>query len=102
MELHRIEPVPWALVGTSRLVAEAVSGVEGGCGQGPVDEMPGDVGEEEVVVAGVVAEAGEGFFHGQGGPFGEDAFGLFDDDAAVEGAGELFVDDLGFAGGAVL
>jgi hypothetical protein len=34
--------------------------------------------------------------------FGEHAFGLFDDDAAVEGVVELVVEALGLVGGAVL
>ena len=77
-------------------------GIEGGRGEGAVDDVVGDVDQPEVVVAGVVAQRGEGLFHVEAGAFGDHALGLLDDDAAVEGVVELLVDDLGLERGAVL
>ena len=42
----------------------------------------GEVGEAEVVVAGVVAKALEGLIHVEVSGFADLAFGLFDDDPA--------------------
>ena len=52
--------------------------------------------------AGVAAQAVERGGHGELSVLGEDAFGLLDDDAAVECGLELFGDDLSVADGAFL
>jgi hypothetical protein len=52
------------------------------------------------VVAGVVPEGSEGGIHVQAQAFSEFAFGLFDDDPAVEGGLQLLADDFGAAQGA--
>ena len=84
----------------SSATASPVGGI--GAGRGAVDDLEGDVAEASVVGASVGTQAREGVFHVEVMPFGDDALGLFDEDPAVEGAGELFVDDLGGDGGAVL
>ena len=61
-----------------------------------------DVGEAMVVVAGVVAQTGEGLFHVQPLALGDHALGLLDHDATVQGVVELLVDDLGAARRVVL
>ena len=47
-----------------------------------VDHGDGDVGELDVLVAGVEPQRVERCLHGQSAPFREDAFRLFDDDPA--------------------
>lgn len=48
------------------------------------DDCAGDVGEELIVVAGVLAYCREGGVHVEPGTRGEHTFGLLDDDPAVE------------------
>lgn len=60
-----------------------------GGGGAAVDDGGGEFGESVVVVAGVIAEEGEGFVGVDAVAFGKDALGLFDEDAAVEGGLKL-------------
>ena len=60
-------------------------------------ELSGDFGQAQVAGAGVAAQPVERGVHGQAVVLGEHALGLFDDDPAVEGGLELFVDDLAAA-----
>ena len=57
-----------------------------------VDGVVGDVGEAQVVVAGVASEAVERVVDGDAAAFGDHALGLLDDDAARQGGGELGVE----------
>jgi hypothetical protein len=61
-----------------------------------------DVDEEKIVGAGMAAQPREGLLHVESSPLGNDAFGLLDHDAAVEGVVELLDHDVGLYGGAVL
>ncbi len=54
------------------------------------------------MVAGVVAQRGKGLFHGEAQSLGHHAFGLLDNDAAVERHLELLVHELPLERGAVL
>jgi hypothetical protein len=74
-------------------------GSEGGDGEGAVDNVVGDVEQAEVVGAGVVAQCRERLFHVEALALGHHAFGLLDDDAAVEGVVQLFVYILGLERG---
>jgi hypothetical protein len=64
------------------------------CG-GAADEVAGYVREALVGVAAVVAQQSEGLVHVDAEALGEFAFGLLDDDPAVQGGLELLGD--GFA-----
>jgi hypothetical protein len=61
----------------------------GEVGGGAVDEVAGDIGEPLVAIAGVLAQHLEGMVDVDAETLGELAFGLLDDDPAVEGALEL-------------
>src|SRR6266516_7206216 len=65
-------------------------GVEGSLGGGP-----GDIGEAEVVVAGVGPQPGEGLGQVEAGAFGDHAFGLLDHHPAGQRGGQLLVQELG-------
>ena len=54
------------------------------------------------MTAGVAAQAVERRLHGETAGLGEDALGLFDDDAAVQRGLQLFGDDLAVTDGAFL
>jgi Lipopolysaccharide assembly protein A domain len=69
---------------------------------GPVNGVSGDVGEAQVVVAGVAAEPAEGLVDGELTALGDPALGLLDHDSARQRCGELGVDLVCFHGGAVL
>jgi hypothetical protein len=60
------------------------------------------VNETKIVVAGVMAKAGEGLVHIQSGPLRHHTFGLLYDDATVERMIELLVHELGLGGGPVV
>src|SRR5436190_1725913 len=70
--------------------------------EGAVDGGLGDVGEAQVVVAGVGPQPGEGLGQIDAGAFGDHAFGLLDHHPAGQGAGELLVQALGLGAGAML
>jgi hypothetical protein len=70
--------------------------------QGSVDDGLSNVDEEQIVVAGVVAQPREGGVHVEVSAFGEHALGLLDHDAAVQGVVELIEHDVVLDGGAVL
>jgi hypothetical protein len=70
-------------------------GIEGVSGQASVYNVPGDVDEPAVVIASMAAQLAERLVHVDAHAFGQHALGLLDDDSAVEGVAELFVDDLG-------
>src|SRR5436190_8179719 len=67
--------------------------------EGAVDGGLGDVGEAEVVVAGIGPQPGEGLVQMDAGAFGDHALGLLDHHAAGQGARELLVQALGLGGG---
>jgi hypothetical protein len=62
----------------------------------------GDIGEAEVVVAGVGAQPGEGLGQADSGAFGDHALGLLDHHPAGQGGGQLLVQPLGLGAGTVL
>ena len=67
-----------------------------------LNDVSSGVDETKVVVPGVVSKPQEGVLHVQPEPLRHDAFGLLNDDAAVERQGELLVHDLNFTGRAVM
>src|SRR5581483_6329416 len=69
---------------------------------GVVDDRSCYLGEQSVVVAGVGAHQRECLGEADVLAFGEDAFGLFDQHAAIEGDLELFGDHLAVSQGADL
>ena len=83
-----------------RLVSARYIAVTGPCQriEGAVDGGLGDVGEAEVVVAGVGPQPGEGLGQVDAGAFGDHAFGLLDHHAAGQGGGQLLVQALGLGG----
>jgi hypothetical protein len=83
------------LAGRTRLSCGAGRGGEV-CG-GAVDDVAGEVGEPLVSVAGVSAQQCEGLVHVQAEALGDPAFGLLDDDLAVECGLELLGEGLGVA-----
>ena len=54
-----------------------------------------DIDEPKVVPTGMRAQPRERLVHAEALPFSDHAFGLFDNDAAVERVVELIVDDVG-------
>ena len=56
---------------------------------GAGNEVAGDVSESLVAIAGVLAQRSEGLVHVEAATLGELAFGLLDDDPAIEGCLEL-------------
>jgi hypothetical protein len=69
---------------------------------GAVDDIAGQVAEPLLAGTGVCAEQGECLCEVDLAAFGEYAFGLFDDDAAVEGGLQLLGEHLLSAEGAFL
>jgi hypothetical protein len=67
-----------------------------------VDDPPGEVGELEVVAAGVMAEPLERHRRGQLAVLRQDTLGLLDDDPAVQRGLQLLVEHLPTADGSVL
>src|SRR5690242_2844097 len=67
-----------------------------------VDDPAGEIGELHVVAAGVVAQLVERGGQLQAAVLGQDAFGLLDDDAAVEGELKLLVEQFPAVDGPLL
>ena len=70
--------------------------------EGAVDGGPGDIGEAQVVAAGVSPQPGESLGQIDVSAFADHAFGLLDHHPAGQGAGKLLVQALGLGAGAML
>ena len=77
-------------------------GLDGAGVDGTGGDLLGEIGQAQIVGAGVVPQAPECLIHVGVASLGDLAFGLFDYDSAVEGAAQLAVEGLGVVDDPVL